>query len=116
MKALLIDPVEKTVTTVEHNGDFHQIHDLIGCGTFDCPVTLENEDTLYCDDEGLYKDQKGGIIMEDWAYPILGKILVLGTDDEGNSVDVKTTAEEMTQLITWVGEARAKAWIAQVMG
>lgn len=63
---------------------------------------------MYCDDEGLFKPQKGGIIMPDWEYPILGKIIIVGTDEDGNSTDVKSELNYFTDSITWLNEAQAE--------
>lgn len=74
-----------------------------GCDTFACPIMFKNHDTMYVDDNGLYSNTEG-IIMDGWDYPILGNVLIMGTDIEtGDSVDVKTTIEELRGKIKFVG-------------
>ena len=104
MRAILINPENKTVTEVNHNDDYKEIYKLIDCSTFCCPVDFENGDIMYADDEGLFKVQKGGIVMEDWVYPILGKILILGTGNDGESIDAKSDCNELAGQITWLTE------------
>ena len=114
MRALLIDPVEKTVTEIEIGEDYKEIYKAIECDTFSCPIVYDNDDTLYCDDEGLFKEQKGGVLMTGWQYPILGKMLVLGCDVEtGESQNAKSDIEFFTNQIVWVDEAGAKRWQSQ---
>lgn len=50
---------------------------------------------IYADDEGLFHTIEGGIIMENWVYPILGNTILIGEDD-GDMEDVKTSIEEFT--------------------
>ena len=52
MKAILINPHEKTITEVEYSGNYKEIYSLIDCRTFDCVRITPNED-MYIDDEGL---------------------------------------------------------------
>ena len=115
MKALLIDPSNKTVTEIEIEKGIQAIDNAIGneCTTFSCPITLENEDTFYADDEGLFHDITGGIMMKDWQYPIVGKIVVLGSNHKGESVDVKTNAEDLAKLIFGQSKEQCEKWAEQ---
>lgn len=114
MRALLIDPVAQTVTEIQVGEGIDEIYKAIECDTFSCPIVYENNDTLYCDDEGLFKEQKGGVLMTDWQYPVLGKMLVLGCDVEsGASEDAKSDVEFFTSQIKWLDEVRAKIWQSQ---
>jgi len=84
-----------------------------GCEIFTAPIELENMDTLYADDEGLYNSFEGGFMMEDWSYPIVGNGLLVGTNEEGESVNVKTTKEELEKMIIWVSKADAQKHASQ---
>jgi hypothetical protein len=105
MRAILINPEEKKVSEIQIGNDYKEIYKVIDCELFTCPITYENGDTMYCDDEGLFKEQKGGIIMRGWSYPILGKILILGCDEEtGDSQDVKSSIDFFEKQIMWLSE------------
>lgn len=105
MRAILINPERKTISEIQIGDDYKEIYKVIDCELFTCPITFENGDTMYCDDEGLFKEQKGGIIMRGWSYPILGKILVLGCDEEtGDSQDAKSTTTFFEKQIMWLSE------------
>ena len=105
MRAILIDPEDKTVTEVDYDGDYKSIYKLIGCSTFDVVRTSTSNDGIYIDDEGLYaKDQAF------WSYryndthepiKLINKGLVLGCDDEGDSVAPDSTVEDIKKNITW---------------
>jgi hypothetical protein len=103
MKAIKINTDIQKIEIVEI-GDWKDIAPAIGngCTTFCCPVTFDNKDTIYADDEGLYNDFKGGFMLEGWAYPLVGNAIVLGTNNRGGSIDAKSTIEELENAIIWV--------------
>jgi len=102
MRAILIDPVAETVMEVEHNGDYRNIYDLIDCETFTV-VGIDNDDAIYVDDEGLLKDDpKHFFMFSGYAQPLAGKGLILGTDEEGNSVSPIISIEEVIERVTFV--------------
>ena len=115
MKALKIDVTSKTVTTVEIN-DYKEIYQQIGngCEIFCCPVEFEGLDTLYADDESLlYNNLQGCFILPNWSIPIVGNAIVLGANDEGESQDVKMSAEWLQSQITWGNKEVAEEYQSQ---
>jgi len=111
-KAILIDVVAKTVTETEI-GEYTDIYSKIGngCSCFCCPVDFDNGDTLYSDDEGLLHDEVFGcFVFDGWDYPLVGNAIILGTDEKGESVDCKSTVNEITSRITFYNQTFAEAW------
>ena len=108
MKAYLIDPINKIVSVVDYNGDYQTINKLINSQRgFDAVYGFRNEDTLYVDDEGLLRKENYGFefTYDNWhVAPLMGKALVLGTDEKGESVAVKSTLEEVESKIRWIGK------------
>lgn len=98
MKAFLINPFEKSITEVEHNGDYREIYKLCDYQTFDV-VRLEEGDGIYVDDEGLLKtiaaDSFFSLPATHPHQAYVGKALVLGCDEEGNSTSPKISLEEL---------------------
>ncbi len=110
MKAIKINVELRKVeeVTIEN---YRKIYAEIGqeCNTFCCPISFPNDDTLYADDEGLYHDVKGGFLLKYFNYPIVGNAIILGTDIEnGESIDAKTTIQDIESQITWVDLESAK--------
>ncbi len=97
MKAILIDSKTKTVSEITLDNSNNPIANALECEWFTAPIIYDNEDTLYCDDEALIsgKEVEGAFMYDGWQYPILNKAIVLGGDEEGNSLDVKRTIEEV---------------------
>lgn len=90
--AYLIDPEAKTVTEVTYDGDFRSIYRLIGAEAFDAARFDEEGDTVFVDDEGLFKPYEY-FMIQGYSQPLAGKGLVLGSDEEGDSVKPRLTLE-----------------------
>lgn len=117
MRAIKIDVVKKQVYEIEISKGLNPIYEAIGCDIFCCPVTWDNQDTIYADDEALLKeDAEGCFSFPDFNYPIVGNALILGTDDMGESVDAKSSVEELQEKIIWGNKEVAERWRENVMG
>jgi hypothetical protein len=101
MKAYLIDPYEHSITGVDYSGDYKDIYKLIDCQTFDC-VGFNGDDTLYVDDEGLYKDNPEFFMIKGYSQPLCGKALVLGTDRDGNSIRPVVSLTKLKSMVTFI--------------
>ncbi len=115
-KAILIDVQAQTITETQI-GHYSDIYAKIGngCHTFACPVEFDNGDSLYIDDEGLYNDPKGCFIMKGWSMPVVGNAIILGSDEEGESVDCQSTIEEIASQLKFYSEEVAKAWAEKAL-
>jgi hypothetical protein len=104
MNAYLIDPFTKTVTTVEYDGDYQRIYDLIECDMFDVVRINAQGDGIFVDDEGLINGKEQAffrIDVDGYHHPLAGKGLVLGVDSEGESISPHITHEELCERIFW---------------
>lgn len=102
MKAYLIDPFEKQITEVEHNGDYKQIQEFIEADLFTVVRINDFGDVLYVDDEGLLKEEGQAFFLFDgYPQPLAGKALVLGTTTEGESDEPVTRPPHLDQMVTW---------------
>jgi hypothetical protein len=100
-KAYLIDPVTRTVEEVTYADNFTHIYSLIDCDTFTCLTFNEHNDTVFVDDEGLFKPDQHFFKLKGYPDPLAGKGLVLGTDEEGESVSPTISLEEFRKLISF---------------
>ena len=118
-RAIKIDVEQKKIYEIQI-GDFKTIYPAIGngCDTFTVPIECDNGDSLYCDDEGcLQPEIKGGFIMTGFRHDamIVGNAIILGTDEEGESVDAVSTVEELAQSVIFVDENSAKEYATTVI-
>lgn len=102
MRAILIDPFTQTIEEVDYSGDYKDIYGLIECDLF-TTVYLPNtsDDTLFVDDEGLYVENQRFFKIDGFEQPLAGRGLMLGTDEEGESVDCMSTVEEVKAIVSW---------------
>jgi hypothetical protein len=98
MKAILIDPEARTVTLVEHEGDYRNILKTIEVELFTC-VKLDEKNILFVDDEGLLHDPRYFFEIANYPQPLAGKGLILGTTDDGDSTDATLTLEQVKSAV-----------------
>jgi hypothetical protein len=95
-KAILINPENNTITEVEIGEGISEIYAQIECRAFDI-VRLgkkgKQENDVYVDDEGLLGEIKFGFSIGN-SQPLAGKGLILGCNNQGESVDTNLTLEE----------------------
>tara|TARA_Y100000593_G_C4231800_1_gene297373 strand:- start:154 stop:531 length:378 start_codon:yes stop_codon:yes gene_type:complete len=106
MKAYLIDPRKRKISKVDYNGDFHQICGLINADIFTVVYPFNNRDSIYVDDMGLYEELNYCFSVKcdnGTTQDLYGNGLVLGTNEEGESVAVKTSLAELKKRISFKG-------------
>jgi len=105
MKAILIDPDNKTVREVETTGHLNDIYRLLDCHMVECPITYSNGDTIYVNEEAWMEfnedEPAGGWMFNGFSYSILGKALIVGNNEEGESADVRTPVSVILNQIHW---------------
>jgi len=101
MNAYLIDPFTKTVKLVEYSGDYKEIYQYIDCDCFTTVTINAMDDTIFVDDEGLFKEFQTFFQHANYKQPLAGYGLVLGCDSEGNSCNPKISIDELTNDILW---------------
>lgn len=104
MKALKINVVTREIEEITI-GDFRTIAPAIGngCDLFCCPYSFHNLDTMYLDDEILLRanDIMGGFSLRSWDAPLVNSAVVIGSTYDGESCDVKMTADELRKIVVF---------------
>ena len=99
-KAILLDPENCSMMPTEV-GDFEDIQRKIGCRCFTCIRFPDGKHVAYVDDEGLLNGTEYGTRFNDEIYPqpLMGKILIIGTNDAGDNVDYTIKGSELQDMI-----------------
>ncbi len=104
MKAIKIDVEKQEIIEIELSHGLEPIYEAIGneCRCFSCPVMLPNLDTFYLDEEAFCY----GLAYIRGGFSVLGNTfvnnaIILGTVEEGGSIDVKTTVEDIKKIISF---------------
>lgn len=101
MRAILIDPAARTVTEVEHNGDYRDIYRHIECDCFSV-VGIDDVDSVFIDDEGLLKDEPGPFFaLAGYPQPLAGRGLILGCDEEGETIAARMSLDEARAMVSF---------------
>lgn len=110
MRAILIDPFACTVTEVDFDyKDYksfypllsHEVHPVDVFTMAPNDLLEETNDSLYVDDEGLLHGPQRGFLLKGNDQILAGKGIIVGIDDEGESIDPKVTLETVTLSTTF---------------
>lgn len=109
MQGYLVDPFEKKVSRVSTSGYPH-FKELIKVDLI-CAVTVKvyddgsfmsKRDTLWVDDEGLYVKDQAYFQVEGYAQPLAGYGILLGTDEEGETVGAYMEFKPFKRMISFL--------------
>lgn len=100
MQAFLIDPENLLIAAVEYSGNYREIYKHIGADCFDAARFNDKGDAAFIDDNGLLNNPQWFFQIEGYPQPLAGKGLVLGCDQEGESVAPSVTLEWLLDNVT----------------
>jgi hypothetical protein len=103
MKAILIDSKNETVTEVEisNENSLQDWYKKLGCQMVEVAHYFDEHDSIMVDEEGLLSmdsDTKFFTVVGG-HQPFAGNGLVVGVDDEGESVDCNKGVDEIKSLV-----------------
>ena len=112
MRALLINPKQRTITEIDYDGTPEAMCKLIGCDSFKIASTLkgwlqEGFDTVWVSNDELDEDKypnrwfQIGVGTDRASYPIAGKGLVVGTDKAGENYPAIISRDELIRRVTF---------------
>lgn len=110
MKAIKIDVVNKTVTTVDVGPTLEELYEALQCEVITTVFFPEFfKDDMFVDDEALLKEPNeilGAFFTDLYPnQPIFSNGLVVGFDPEtGERVDCKMTAEQVASTVRFLDE------------
>ena len=103
MKGILIDAYNTNIREVEVPKGIQAIYDLIHVETFEC-VRIDENNICYVDEKGLINGTRVGFMLSFYPQPLMGSGLILGCNEEGESVDTTLTVERVQKkMVSWVG-------------
>jgi len=103
MKGILIDPWEKRVSSIEVDKGLGALYDAMDCSCVTTPISFENRDSLFMDDEGRFRDNAFWEFEDPrgQVWQFVGKGLILGTDEEGDSESARSELEDIKERCTF---------------
>lgn len=114
MQVIKIDSVKQEIYHVDIDDSLDSIYEQLNCNLFTCPITLDNMDTLYVDDEGLLVDEyKGAFYFGDYSQPLFGNGLLIGANIEGESESVASSIKSIENKVKFLPEKTGKYLLSQ---
>jgi hypothetical protein len=96
----LIDPAARSISPWLYNGDWQTIAPAIRIGNSPFTIVeIGHGDVIYVDDEGLLKPLDWFFAVKGGHQPFAGCGLVLGSDDEGETVSARIDLSELKRRI-----------------
>lgn len=103
MRAIFIDALLKRVTEINIEPGLQSYYRQIGCELIEAVHldTLTGQDVMYVDEEGLLVEREFQVYFAivGGHQPLAGNALIVGTDDEGNTVDCESSLEHIRDLV-----------------
>jgi hypothetical protein len=102
MRTILIDPEAQTVTELDFEGNYLDIQKTIGCRCFTVVgIDGPDQEGIFVDDEGLLHGE--GFVFKFNGHPLVGKGLIMGCDNEGESIGTTLSVPVIRNQIEWLG-------------
>ena len=107
MKAILIDPFEKSLTTIDiAPGDqpytLIELHRLVGEDCLDFAYPYRGESVAVGDHSRLQEPPLPAFLLDGYKETLYGRAVVLGHSRDGKSRDTKLTVDKLSKLIEWL--------------
>lgn len=102
MQAFLIDPYKETITEFDYSGNYEDINSTIESRCFTIVHIDDKGNDLFVDDEGLLRGNlslEKFIKIDSYPDPLVGKGIVLGSNDMGESTDTTLTIDALKSMV-----------------
>lgn len=103
---ILIDPINRTVTNIPlDNSTIDDLHEAMQCQIFTVGGYLDDKgNCLYVDDEGLFvpPTEQGFFRLKGIDNTYAGRSIVIGTDEEGQSITPSISREIVETMVQWM--------------
>lgn len=102
-KAIFIDSYNCTVSLIEIKDSLAEWYRLLKCDNAEIGFYINN-DMLIVDEDGKYRMHTAGFILKTESFEsvlLRGNGLICGYNKAGDTVDVKSTLDEILPLVIW---------------
>ena len=113
-RILLIDATAREVREVYVQEGLQGWYNAIGCDLVTVVTYIGDQgDSLLVDDEGLLKSPKHFFLFGDYVQPLAGNGIIVGCDDEGETIDAKSSVEDIRGMVRFMDEAQVMRYIVE---
>jgi len=112
MKAILIDPWERSLETIEikpargisspsMRQQLAQLYELVGEDGIDTAYIMPGESIIVGDHSALQDPPLPSYTIEGYGERLYGRGIVIGYKPNGEECETKLTVDDISRLITW---------------
>jgi catechol 2,3-dioxygenase-like lactoylglutathione lyase family enzyme len=104
MRAILIDPEARALTEIDIDDTLEAYYDVLGCELVEAVPLPHVSDVMYVDEEGHMRQvaEQHYFSIDDLSAPIVGKALVVGTADNGDTTEPTIDIDYLEQRVHWL--------------
>lgn len=108
IRGIYIDPVDKSVSSIEFKDNLENFYNIIDCRTIDC-VALGGGVMMYIDDEGRLKNDQNWFKFKNTDATFCGKAILTQDDGEGGNKSLLIDTSDVLSKIEWLPEGYDEA-------
>ena len=110
MRAIIINPEDRTITETEIDGSLKSLQQIVG-GLID-PVYqgLDEPHHCYVNEEGLLDDPQYFFMFKDGHQPLAGHGVILSTTDDGGEAPCTLSLDWVKERVTFMNLEAARKW------
>jgi hypothetical protein len=107
MKAILINPFEKSLATIQiapgdQSDTLLELHRLVGEDALAFAYPYPGESIAVGDHSALHEPPLPAFTLEGYKRTLYGRGVIMGHSTGGESRDTKLTVDKLSKLIEWV--------------
>jgi hypothetical protein len=106
MKAILIDPWQRSLETIELIDsdvicELQELYGLVGERGIDAAYIMPGESIIVGDHSSLHDPPLPSYSVDGYRHRLYGRGVVIGYGKDGSERETKLTVDELSQIITW---------------
>jgi hypothetical protein len=113
INAILIDPTRQVVEPISMDNSLEGFYRAIHCETIAAYGRLVNGDVATGDDEALLSGPTPLFWFGEYPLPLGGRVVITSVDDEGDSINARSSIATVRALVRFVPEAQQEALFRQ---
>ena len=110
MRAIIVNPKDRTITETDIDGSLDLLQHIVG-GLIE-PVCqgLDENHHCYVNEEGLLDDPQHFFMFKDGHQPLAGNGIILSSTDDGDEAACILSLQWVTERVSFMDLAAARQW------
>jgi hypothetical protein len=110
MRAIIINPEDRTITETETDGSLKTLQQIVGGLIEPVYQGLDDNHHCYVNEEGLLDDPQYFFMFTDGHQPLAGHGVILSTTDDGGEAPCTLSLDWVKERVTFLDLQAARQW------